>query len=289
MSGRGRIALLILVIWVGTLGWHVKRVHFVPVAQLVADAARTIPPGVSYYKVTQQDKHVGWAQSSIDTLPSFGGFRIRDRLEAELELFGEQIPTSVESEAVMSPTLAVQSFSIRSRGGLGDLQASGEIHGDSLLSLVFRHGSTVDSSEVRLEGPVALEAAWPLRLAAGRLRAGDRLRLPIFDPATGRTRSVELEVLAEMVTSFVDSVAEVGGRWVEARRDTVKAWLVRREVAGLKLNTRVDEDGRLLEAELPGGIRLERTAFELAYSGRPGRGEGGEGREGQSSEKGGQR
>ena len=150
--------------------------------------AGTIPPGVSYYRVTQEDKHIGWAQSSIDTLPSFGGFIIQDLLEADVELLGQTLPTSVSSRAELGPALQLRRFSLESRGATGDLAATGEIYGDTLLILAFRQGESADTSRIALESPVVLEAAWPLRLAAQRVEVGSRYRLPVFDPVTRSAR-----------------------------------------------------------------------------------------------------
>jgi hypothetical protein len=59
----------------------------------------------------------------------------------------------------------------------------------------------------------------------------------------------------------------VDGVWVTAREDTVQAWWIEQEVAGIRLRSWLDEDGRLLSADVFGGLRLERTAFELALFG----------------------
>ena len=72
MSGRARLATGIIALWIVALGWQVKRLYFRPITQIVAQAARTLPPGTSYYRVYQGDRQVGWAQSQVDTLPSAG-------------------------------------------------------------------------------------------------------------------------------------------------------------------------------------------------------------------------
>jgi hypothetical protein len=44
----------------------------------------------------------------------------------------------------------------------------------------------------------------------------------------------------------------------------VEAWLIEHRIAGLPVRAWMDEDGRLVEME-GGGLRVERTAFELAF------------------------
>jgi hypothetical protein len=268
MSSRGRFAIGILAVWAIALGWHAKRLYFRPIQELVAEASRGIPPGAAYYRVYQGDEHVGWATSEIDTLPSASGFLVRDRLEATFRAADQEIETSVESEAELGPTLALRHFAVEARGAIGTITAQGEVRGDTQVAVTV--GGLVQSDTLRLpvDGPVILAGAWPMRFVAqGQLEPGDRYSLPTFDPLSAQRRDLELEVLATETRTFPDSVDIEDGLWVVAHEDTVQAWLVRMELGGMELRSWVDEDGRLLEAEMAAGFRLERTAFEMAFYG----------------------
>lgn len=268
MTKRTWLAIAILAVWAGTLGFHVKRLYFRPPAEVLADAARTIPPGTSYYIVTQEDRRVGWAQSDIDTLPGATGFRLRERLSLERPLVPGMEPLSLEIDATLSPTFTLARFVLNAAGVPGIREVEGEVHGDSTLALRIRDAATVRDERVPLDGPVVVAAAWPLRFAAEReVEAGSRYELRVYDPLSGHSRPMSITVLAEAVRTFPDSVTAEDGRWVTAHEDTVRAWRVRHDVSGLAFDAWVDEDGRLLEASLPGGLRLTRTAFEMAYFG----------------------
>jgi hypothetical protein len=268
MSPRGRFALGILAVWTLTLGWHAKRLYFRPIQELVAEASRTIPPGTAYYRVYQGEEHVGWATSEIDTLPAASGFLLRDRLEATLRALDQEVPTSVESEAELAPTLALRRFSVTASGAIGYITARGEVHGDSEVAVTVAGAIESDTLRLPVDGPVILAGAWPMRFVAqGQLEPGDRYSLPVFDPVTARRRDMELEVLATDTRTFPDSVDIEDGLWVVAHEDTVRAWLVRLELGGMELRSWVDEDGRFLETETAAGFRLERTAFEMAFYG----------------------
>lgn len=258
----------ILAVWVATLGFHVKRLYFRPASEVLADAARTIPPGTSYYVVTREDRRVGWAQSDVDTLPGATGFRLRERLSLERPLVPGLEPLRLEIDATLSPTFSLARFVLRAAGVPGIREVEGEVHGDSTLTLRIRDTATVREERVPLEEPVVVAAAWPLRFAAEReVKAGSSYELRVYDPLSGQPRPMRITVLAEAVRTFPDSVTAEDGRWITAREDTVRAWHVRHDVSGLAFDAWVDEDGRLLEASLPGGLRLTRTAFELAYFG----------------------
>lgn len=265
-SGRARLGVGILLLWAGSLGWHVKRQYFRPLDEVIASGARTLPPGTSYYAVFRQSRQVGWAQSRVDTLPASSGFLLRESLEARLPELGAAGETRLTTEAELGPSLALRRFVTHAGGALGDISVEGEVIGDSVLRASVSRGASEDSLRLRLDGPVILSTAVAMRLAAERsLRAGDRFRLPVLDPVSLETRPAELRVLEAAVRTYVDSATtDEAGRWIPARRDTVKAWLVEQTVAGIPLRSWIDEDGRILEGAVA-GLRVRRTAFELAY------------------------
>lgn len=273
MSSRGRAAAVVLVLWAAVLGWHVKREYFRPATELLAEAARGLPPGTAYYAVYQGDRRVGWARSQMDTLPDGAGFRVSELLDLPASGTGS---FRLRSDAELDATLALRSFSAEAEGALAGASAGGsaavrlggEVVGDTVLNAWSAGADGIpDTVRLRLDGPVVPAMAWPLRAAArGDLRPGQRFRVRVFDPLSANVREVELRVLETGLRSYPDS-ADRGpdGRWAEARRDTLPAWKVEQELAGLRLEAWLGRDGRLLEARLPGGLRLERTAFELAF------------------------
>ncbi len=268
MTKRGWLAVAILTVWAATLGFHVKRLYFRPYSDLLAEAARTIPPGTAYYAVFLGDRHVGWAQTEIDTLPAASGFLLRDRLILRESIVPGLDPLRLESEATLGPTFTLRRFTLTATGVPGIRHVQGEVHGDSLLEVTHRGVGETLTNRIPLDEPIVVAAAWPLRFAARReVETGERFRLDVYDPLAGDRRGVEITVLGEAERTFPDSVTAIDGRWVAARRDTVHAWEVEQDVSGLRLHAWVDEDGRLLEAALAGGLRLERTAFEFAFFG----------------------
>lgn len=266
MTGRAKLATAILAIWTATLAWHVKRQYFRPLEEVLAEAAVTLPSGTAYYAVYAGDERVGWAQSHVDTLPDRSGFVVEDRLEARLPGLGGA-PTFLETRVVLGPTLRLKTFTVVARSPLGPFSARGSVEGDSALRIVVSRNGPPDSVRIPLEGPVVPATSLALRLAAERtLEPGDRISVAVFDPVTLSQRIAQLRVIDRQTRTFPDSAdTDPAGRWLAARLDTVRAWLVEQEVAGLPLRSWIDEDGRLLEAEVGGGVRLERTAFELAY------------------------
>lgn len=266
-------AAAIVVLWLGAVGWYAGRLYFQPEAERLARAARTLPPGVAYYAAYRADRQVGWARSRLDTLPGGSGFVLTDLLEIDAAGLGPAGNVRLEAETHLGPSLDLDRFRITTRGLLGDVSARGTVSGDSLLEITVTGPTDTTRRSLPLEGGVVPATALPLRLAAAGLPAvGDRIGVPSFDPLGMRPTTVEIEILERSILTYPDSAERDPGTgdWRTARRDTVLAWRVARDVPGWTVEAWIDEDGRILDARVGDELRLERTAFELAYFGRPG-------------------
>lgn len=295
MSKRTILAVGLLVAWAGALGWHVKREYFPARSTLLARGARGIPPGPAYYRLAWDGRRLGWARVQLDTIPG-GGFRIRSLVEMEADPLGPSGSLRVETESRLGPELRLRSFEARAGGSLlaalsagalpsaagsgpapdtaaraggAELVVRGRVlEGDSTLVAVLERAGRRDSVRFPTGGDLVPLGALPLRLAADpRTAAGRRVSVRLLDPRSASVRNVTVQVTEGAPRSYPDSARRDpdSGRWVAARRDTVRAWRVTPAEGGLPVTAWVDEDGRLLEARLGSALRLERTAFELAY------------------------
>jgi len=268
MSKRGWLSVAILAAWAATLGFNAKRLYSRSTADLLAEAARTIPPGTAYYAVFQGDRHIGWAQTDVDTLPEASGFLLKDQLVLREAMVPGMDPMQFTIDATLGPTFTLRSFRLSAEGVPGIRQVRGEVRGDSALDLRVDGPDGLRKRQITLDEPIVVSGAWPLRLAVvPGVEPGSQFEIEVYDPMTGAEQPMRLRVLERRVRSFPDSVTVEDGRWVIAREDSVMAWRVEHEFSGLELEAWVDEDGRLLESSEMGGLRLVRTAFELAYYG----------------------
>lgn len=274
MSKRKIVGLVVVGVWIATLGWYATRLYLEPETEQLAQAARTLPPGVAYYAVYQGDRHAGWAQSQIDTLPSGSGFVVSDRIQVDLSDMGESMGleglSEVRTRARVGPALGLEEFDLETEGILGGVSARGQVVGDSLLELdVDRAGSTTTNT-LRLDGSVMLGTTLPLRIAAeGGSAVGDRYTVSTLDPVSMEVQRRSVEILERDIRTFPDSMERdpETREWRVVGRDTVLAWRIERDLGGTSVEAWVDEDGRYLELATGIGLRLERTSFELAYYG----------------------
>ncbi len=270
MWNRRGLAVLILAAWAVALGWQARRVFFPSGVARLAAGIRTLPPGVAYYAVYRGSLRAGWGQTEIDTLPGGAGFRVRDRVILEIPGLGDAGTVERSTDEYLGGELDLDSLVRLDVSGADTSRLRAVVEGDS----VIRVGEVGRPHEVvRLPGPVTTDVGWRLRLAAaGSAEAGGLYGLDVFDPVLGTHRPLRIEILESSALSFPDSADtdSLSGAWIPVRRDTVRAWKVRQRVGGAALEAWVDEDGRLVDGDIVGGLRVERTAFELAFFTRPG-------------------
>ena len=269
--GRAGLAVILLAAWVAALGWQAKRVFFPAAAERLALGVRSIPPGVAYYAVFRDDSRAGWAQIEIDTLPGASGFFVRDRVLLDLPSLGVAGRSERASEEFLDSSLNLDSLTFTSI--VGDDTASIRVvsDGDSVVRSFDAMGR--QTSRVPIAESVTTSSGWRLRLAAaGQADMGRRYGVVVFDPLAASARSQEIEILEVAALAFPDSADtdSISGAWISVREDTVQAWRVRSGPEDDGRETWIDEDGRLVNGEIFGGLRVERTAFELAFFTRPG-------------------
>lgn len=259
-----------LLVWAGVLAWHVRREYFPSGRRRIAAAARHLPPGAAYYGIWQGGQRTGWAQSLLDTLPSGTGFRLNDRLTLSLVRVGLPGELELRVHSTLGPALGLRDVELRATTPVGEIHASGEVSGDTALRVVVRRPGRVDTVRAPVRGSILTYDALPLRLAVSPgLEPGGRIALDLFDPLVLASRRETFRVLEHRTRTYPDSADRdsISGKWFVAGEDTVEAWKLEAAVPGGTLRSWVDEDGRVVEARIPGGIVLKRLPFELAFYG----------------------
>ena len=252
-----------LVLWVGVIGWNARRELFRPVAERLALGAATLPPGVAYYFVDRRRQPSGWATIGIDTLPERSGFLISELYTVRIPGLGEAGHVETRGQTWLNFRVELDSLSRVIVRGSDTVRVRAAVLGDSL-----DWESSTEPGIRRLPAAgLQTAASWPLRfVAAGGAGGGETRRVTLLDPIAGNVREIELRVIEETTRVFADSADTDPdtGEWIIAGLDTVTAWQVE-QTDGNATTVWVDEDGRILEADIPGGMRLRRTAFELAF------------------------
>ncbi len=263
---RRILAGIVITGWLASMGVLARREFWRPRGETIADAGQVVPPGSAFYTLTMGGQQIGYASSTIDTTTE--DLRFQDVMVVEVPAMKTLHRTDVRTDAVLTRSLRLKTFTAKLQGEAGTFSARGEVHGDTLLTAELESEGNTQHLRIPLKQAIVLPALLPMRVAlGGRLRVGATYSLDIFDPMVLQERRVNVTVAAEstlVVPDSADSDAQAT-HWFPVRWDTVHAWRLEQHAGGLKLETWIDDLGRVVSASSPVGFRMERTAFEIAY------------------------
>ncbi len=259
-------AVAILLIWVGVLGWLVKREYFRPRAELLAEAALNVSPAATFYRLDLGGQQIGFASSLVDTLQDT--IRLQDQMVLRIPALGSVQRVEARTNANLTRALRLRTFDATLRGQDVRFDVTGRVTGDSALDIEILSADSRQTYRLPLERPIVLPALLPLSLAfGGELRVGQTYSIRLFDPLALAERDVAIAVTAESTFVVPDS-AELSGAepiWVAARWDTVHAWKVKQDMGGFSVEAWIDDLGQIVQATTPVGFTMERTAYEIAF------------------------
>ena len=268
-SSRVVLAGVVLVLWVGGLGFLVRREYFRPNTERLAEAALRVSPGAVYYAVMQGNRQIGFASSTIDTATKT--ISVDDYLVADLPVGGRTHRASARTHVVLTRALHTKAFAVTFEGDAAPIVARGRVIDDSLLILMLATGNDtpLDTQRIKLSGPILLPTLVPLAVALGEQPSvGKKYTLPVFDPVGLTPREVTLSVAAE--SSFVvndsSSLDRMTGRWQGVQPDTLRAFRIVTDTgAGAAGFTGwIDEQGRVVQTSQL-GFDLRRLPYEVAF------------------------
>lgn len=251
------IATSVLAAWVAGLAvLFVRELNPSPAARL-ADVALRVTPITTYYLVERAGRHVGFASIAIDTVPR--ALQVTEYLVTESPA-GDRLTDQLIVR--LSRGLAIREYEQTSTRDADTTRIVGRIVDSTLI--VTSAGAGFDT--VAISPPAFAGAIRPMvAVLLDRPRVGATSALRAIDPVSGTTGPRTMRVDAESLFVVVDSaVADSSGRWFAVHRDTVRAWRLVAEQAP-HFDAWVDGQGLIVESRLSNGLRLRRTAFELAF------------------------
>lgn len=263
---RRRWAGAILAVWGLALGWLVRREVFRPTDIRLAEAAFTVAPEAAYYRVEVEGRQVGFASSTIDTLPD--SLRVSDLLVLDVPVLGRMQRTAARSVAMLSRTLRLGSLVVRVDSDAGRYWARGHVVSDSVLRLVIVSATDSHVTRLPVREALVLPSLLPLRLSlAGQLRRGQAHDVRVLDPVVLTTRRTVVSVGTESLFVVPDSAEydSTAMAWVPAHFDSLRALRLDQTAGGVRVTAWADRAGRLARSASPAGLALERSAFEIAY------------------------
>lgn len=267
MTRRGAIAAGILVAWLAGLGMLVRREVFKEETEQLSSAALRVTPGTMYYAVLHEGEHVGYALSTVDTLPDT--LRVTDYMVADLPANGSTERAEVRSEVLLSRGLRLHSFTMSVNTPSVKLSAEGLVEGVATLRVIRREtpASRPDTQQVALDGAVLLPTVVPLAVALTRPPAvGQQSRHSVYHPVRRKLDSAVVRLAAETLFVVPDSAVLDARtrRWTGAIPIETRAWRLESDTPG-QVTGWVDEQGRMVRWSPFEGVVLERMPHEMAF------------------------
>lgn len=260
---RRVLGTAIIVVWVGMVGWKARDEYFQPELARIEAAAMSLAPGINFYTLTMGGRSIGQATSRLDTLPD--GFELEDVMILELPALGQKGMAVARTLVKLSPALVMENFKFTLDSDVGRFEATGVLLPDTTLEVRIVSAGSEQNLSFRLSQPPVMSNVVPIRVAMGNgLNVGETVRLPVFDPTSMSTRTVEVHILEHDTILVTDSASlNDEGRWIAARTDSVPAWKIVEIFGGIRVESWVDEDGRILRASSALGFSMEKTEYEL--------------------------
>lgn len=264
MKPRVVAAGAILALWAGGLATLARRQFAGGEAARLERAALFVSPGADYYAVSDGERQIGYASSTIDTTQT--RVRISDAVVADVN-GGARLAARLQVS--LTRALRLTGFCYQLGADAGPYRACGTVVNDTLLALSITGKSAHPiKRRVRLTAPLFLPTMVPMIIALGeRPKVGQQFTYDVFDPETDSSAMTTIAVTAESLFVLPDSATfdTVGHRWIPAHQDSVRAWRIEEQNGG-RLTGWIDESGRMVQADPMPGMQMRRTAYELAYS-----------------------
>ena len=275
---RKAVAILIMVVWFGALGWLAQR-RTVGIHSGVIVRTWPVSPGASFFGVYRGDKQVGIATLSIDTL--IEGLRTDEIVTLDLPHQSHSVRRStLRTEALYSKSLRLLRWETNLLTDDGRSVVQGVLGEDGVITIYNGLRGPIETLTVASPAePLLLPGAVPFLLANAENRTIGRILTPtVFDPATTEISSTRFRVAAESTFIVPDSAEfdSTTSRWVAVHADTTPAWRLDGLEGGLPSRRWVDAHGITVRIERPIGLLVEQDAFEVvstnyrAHGGTPG-------------------
>jgi hypothetical protein len=265
------MAVAIVALWITGMAMMFNRNAHRTESQELTEVALRVQPATFYYTVERDGQQIGGASSSLDTTSN--------TLVSE-EYFVGDYPTPQRGGKAAAPGLERTSGRWQTRLTRGfrladlTIDIARQTRPFSINAAVEEDTSLFIAGTKTTGGhpparytfiaPLFTPSLAPVAFMLGGLpKIGRSQTMSVFDPTTRIVMRPELKIQAESLFTVVDSAAQdAGGQWMEAHRDTVRAWHIVSQPNGLSVW--VDAEGRLVAAKA-GDLSAIRTAFEIAF------------------------
>ena len=221
------------------------------VAQQLSSASTDIQVGDEWLGLFFKGERVGLAHLKKTQTPD-GGYLYDSTTTLRLIAFGTKSRLDARVSARFDGALTLKEIKFNITAGPAKFEGVAAIDGQ-VMSVKLGEGTSKRSFKIPLDAPPVLRQLVGVRLRQENLVAGQTIKLPVFDPMTQTTQTMEIEV--------------VGREEITILEQTLSATHIKQKMSGLVLNGWINERGEMLKQELGLGLVAVRETEVHARSG----------------------
>lgn len=262
------IRTLIIVLWLGLLGWFLRYEAFPGWFTGTLDGYRgLLREGQIFsdsWMLIQYQKHtIGYSHQQIemDEKSAAERYRVTSRTSLELNLGGEKQLVNVSSAARLDPFQKLVSFEFSLNARRYSMRIVGRRTAGELFSIQIKSDAGYSTMTVRIPDDVVLYSPMTM-MAMGRMKPGETARLKTFDPASMDVASILVKALRrepyKLATNSVDAV------------------VLDVSYQNMSMLTWIDSQGQVLRQETPFGWSMVASTMEEATRSEKGNDDGGD-------------
>ena len=255
---------MVLLLWGAGLFWMLRRNTGGDIDRRLTEAALRVQPATFYYTLSYHGAKIGAATSALDTLP--GALIAQEYYTGKFPSADSLVPVTARLRSRLTRSFRLTNMSVEITRNGSVLKWSAFIQNDTTLILTDRiSADSANSHIIGLHGALLPPVLVPVALMLGEeAKVGRGERFVVYNPVDRKPGGHSVRIGRDSLFVVVDSAErKADTTWTIAHTDTVRAWLLTGEMDGVA--AWVDRDGRIVEAAVPNGLSLRRTAYELAF------------------------
>jgi len=207
--------------------------------EVSAETLGEVESQTTWYGIYMNSEKIGYSRTTI--VRQGTQYICTDRTYLAFKMIGRKKSINTYARAVTDKNLRLISFIFSLSGEDTDYGIRGRVDG-KVLNLTITVAGESRGERIQIEEPPQLPSTVQLVLGSREIREGDRFQISVFDPSTLSNVPLEIEVTGR------ESLVYNG-------RETA-VWHLRQSMAGMQIDSYIDDEGRLLEERSAMGYRL---------------------------------
>ena len=238
LKKKNLLRLALLLLWAILFGLLLRRDYFIPT--LESREAQVIKKGreESFAGIYFREGRIGYVKNRL-VPDSSGGYQLSQEAYLRLNILEQVHPMHLKITATLAGDLKLRDFDFELTSPFYTMRAKGKVEGNR-VDFTLNTGKDEIKDSIKLSQPPYLATNRRGYLLTQHLKAGDKVRLPYFDPLslTGKDTVVEYLGYDKQL---------INGRVFRLHRFS-------ETFSGVKISFWLDEEGKVIKEESPAGF-----------------------------------